>query len=270
MICIGHNPNTNMLPMFHFLDWGNPLLEKVTAEPSGHNALLSTGQIDMAPVSAFAYAERWQEYAVLPDLSVSVRGRVGSILFFSKVPLAELQGRTVALTDQSATSVNLLKILLHRFLGVIPNYLTMPGDLPEMFTHADAALLIGDAAIRGFMNHPPCRIFDLGDLWLQHTGCSMTYAVWAFSRTLIDTKPDEVRAVNTLLMQAKQKALANLDQIVAASITMLGETPEFWRDYFSRFRYELSPDIIAGLEKYFALCYEMGLLPSRPVLNIWP
>lgn len=270
MICIGHNQNTNMLPMFHFLDWDNPLLEKVTAEPSGHNALLASGQIDMAPVSAFAYAERWQEYAILPDLSVSVRGPVRSILFFSKVPLAELQGRTVALTDQSATSVNLLKILLHRFLGVVPNYFTMPGDLPEMFAQADAALLIGDAAIRGFINHPPCRIYDLGEMWLQQTGCSMTYAVWAFSRALIEEKPDEVRAVHTLLVQAKQQALVNMDQIVQASITMLGETPEFWRGYFNNFRYELTPDIVAGMEKYFALCFEEGLLPSRPHINIWP
>lgn len=270
MIKIGHNPNTNMLPMFHFLPQKHPLLELITAEPAVHNALLAAGKIDMAPISAFAYGLHWQEYTILPNLSVSNKGKVGSILLFSKGRIEELAGKSVALTDQSATSVHLLKILLHRFYEVTPSYVTMPPDLNKMFGQADAALLIGDSAIKESLQNPDCYIYDLGEEWLNWTGCSMTYSVWAFPNKLLSTRSSDVQAVYRLLLEAKAKALMNLSEVVNASISMLGETPSFWHDYFVRFSYDLTPELLAGLDKYFALCYEEGFFANRPIFDIWP
>lgn len=269
MLRIGHNPNTNMLPMFHFLDWDNPLLEKVTAEPSGHNRLLEMGEIDLAPISSFSYGDHWQEYAVLPNLSVSNKGRVGSILLFAKVPLEDLAGRTVALTDLSATSVHLAKILLHHFYEVFPTYLTLPSNLEEMFKRADAALLIGDPAITAERSRPGCYIYDLGEEWLRFTGHAMTFAVWAFPQKLIREKAGEVRAVHELLLAAKTKAQGNWEEIYKACVDMLGVEKSFWQDYFSRFSYDLDQDSVTGLERYFDFCYELGFLPTRPTLNFW-
>lgn len=270
MIRIGHNPNTNMLPMFYFLQREHPLLESVTAEPTGHNVLLANGRIDMAPISAFSYGEHWREYAILPNLSVSTKGRVGSILLFSKVPLRDLNGLTVALTDSSATSVNLTKILLHHFYGVAPRYLTMSSDLQGMFAKAEAGLLIGDAALQAALLHPTCYIYDLGEQWFHFTGCSMTYAVWAFPKKLISERQEEVMTVYRLILEAKAKALCNMEDIVATCQTMLGGTLDFWRDYFAQFNYGLDQTLVSGLRKYFDLCFEQNLLPSRPVLDLWP
>ncbi|HUS90111.1 MAG TPA: menaquinone biosynthesis protein [Desulfosporosinus sp.] len=270
MIRIGHNPNTNMLPMFHFLPKEHPLLESVTAEPTGHNAMLADGRIDMAPISTFSYGEHWQDYAILPNLSVSNKGRVGSILLFSKVALKDLDGLTVALTNTSATSVNLTKILLHLYYGVAPRYLTMPSDLQGMFAKADAALLIADAAIQAALLHPDCYIYDLGEEWLHHTGCSMTYAVLAFPKRLISERAGEIKTVYRLLLDAKAKALCNMEDIVKTCQTMLGGSLQFWRDYFTRFNYGLDQTTVTGLQKYLDLCFEQNLLSSRPLLQFWP
>lgn len=270
MIRIGHNPNTNMLPMFYFLEREHPLLESVTAEPTGHNAMLADGRIDMAPISAFSYGDHWKDYAMLPNLSVSTKGRVGSILLFSKVALQDLAGRTVALTNQSATSVNLTKILLHHYYGVKPRYQTMASDLEAMFAEADAALLIADAAIQAALLHPDCYIYDLGEEWLKHTGCSMTYAVWAFPKKLISERGEEVLTVYRLLLEAKAKAVTNIEDIVKTCQTMLGASLDFWRDYFEQFHYDLDPSLILGLKKYLDLCFELELLPSRPMFEFWP
>lgn len=270
MIRIGHNPNTNMLPMFYFLQREHPLLESVTAEPTGHNAMLADGRIDMAPISAFSYGEHWNDYAILPNLSVSTKGRVGSILLFSKVPLKGLGGLTIALTDASATSVNLTKILLQHFYGVTPHYLTMSANLQEMFAKADAALLIGDAAIQAGFLHPECYVYDLGEEWLKNTGCSMTYAVWAFPKKLLNEQEQEIKCIYRLLVEAKAKSLCNMDDIIGTCQTMLGGSLEFWRDYFAQFNYGLDHTLVLGLRKYLDLCYEQNLLPSRPVLEFWP
>ena len=270
MIRIGHNPNTNMLPMFHFLSKDHPLLELITAEPTGHNAMLSDGRIDMAPVSAFSYGEHWKDYAILPNLSVSTKGCVGSILLFSKVPLKDLEGLTVALTDTSATSVNLTKILLHHYYGVAPRYMTMPSNFEGMFAKADAALLIADAAIQAALLQPACYIYDLGEEWFKFTGSSMTYAVWAFPKRMISERTDDVLTVYQMLIDAKTKALRNMDDIVKTCQTMLGGTQSFWKDYFTQFNYGLDQPTVAGLQKYLDLCFEEKLLPSRPLLQFWP
>ena len=270
MIRIGHNPNTNMLPMFFHLPHQHPLFNWVTAEPTGHNALLAEGRIDMAPISSYAYGCHSDEYALLPGLSVSTRGKVGSILLFSKLPLAELGGRKVALTSNSATSVHLTKIILERFYDVKPVYETMSGDLAAMFAVADAALLIADMAIEAAMAQPDCLVYDLGEEWLKQTGFSMTYSVWAYPKDLILKRPAEVIQMQALLMAAKEKALQDIEVIVAACTQMLGGGTDFWRDYFSRFRYDLDHELLTGLEHYYALCYEQGFLLKRPRLNIWP
>jgi len=270
MIRIGHNPNTNMLPMFHFLSKEHPLVELITAEPTGHNAMLSDGRIDMAPISAFSYGEHWKDYAVLPNLSVSTQGRVGSILLFSKVPLKDLDGLTVALTDTSATSVNLTKILLHHYYGVAPRYVTMPSNFKRMFAKADAALLIADAAIQAALLQPDCYIYDLGEEWFKFSGSSMTYAVWAFPKRLISERKKDVLTVYHLLLEAKAKALCNMENIVKTCQTMLGGSLPFWRDYFTQFNYGLDQPTIIGLKKYLDLCFEHNLLPTRPSLQFWP
>jgi chorismate dehydratase len=270
MIRIGHNPNTNMLPIFHFLPKEHPLLESITAEPTGHNAMLANGRIDMAPISAFSFGEHWKDYLILPNLSVSTKGRVGSILLFSKVPLENLEGLTVALTDMSATSVNLTKILLHQFYGVFPHYVTMPSNLEEMFSKADAALLIADSAIQAALKRPDCYSYDLGAEWLKQTGCSMTFAVWAFPKKLLPEQAEEIKTVYRLLLEAKSMALNQMGVIVDTCRSMLGGSQDFWEDYFAQFHYDLDPMLMTGLQKYLDLCYDQQLLPSRPVIELWP
>lgn len=269
MIRIGHNPNTNMLPIFYYLPKEHPLLESVSAEPTGHNAMLSDGRIDLAPISAFSYGEHWRDYLILPNLSVSTKGRVGSVLLFSKVPIKNLDGMTIALTDASATSVNLTKILLHHYYGVAPRYLRMRSNLEQMFAKADAALLIGDAAIQAAFLKPQCNIYDLGEEWFSFTETAMTYAVWAFPKSLISEREEELSTIYQMLIDSKTKALCNMKDIINNCQTMLGGTRQFWRDYFEQFNYGLDQTIISGLTKYYNMCFEQKLLPSRPMIRIW-
>lgn len=256
--------------MFYDLPRQHPLLEWVTAQPTGHNAMLAEGRIDTAPISAYSYGQHWKEYYILPDLSVSTRGRVGSILFFSKYPIHELNGKKIALTSHSATSVNLLKILMHRFYDVSPEYVTMDCGLEEMLTEADAGLLIADAAIQAAANHPEFQIYDLGAEWYKNTGCSMTYSVWAYPKRLVFERPEEIRATHQLLLEAKQQALGHIEKLVEACVDMLGISEMFWLDYFSQFKYDLGLDLQEGLNRYFTLCFEEGLLPDKPELEFWP
>lgn len=259
-----------MLPMFYFLSHENPYLDWFIGQPTAHNQLLAEGKIDLAPISAFSYGEHWQDYAILPDLSVSTKGRVGSILFFSKYPLEELNGKKVALTSHSATSVNLLKIILKEFYHCTPEYKTMDASLTEMLAEADGGLLIADQAIQAALSKPNAQIIDLGEEWFRQTGCSMTYSVWAYPKYLIQEKGEEIRNIHKLLVDGRNQALQHMDEIVNTCVQMLGATSDYWFDYFQQFSYTFGSELQEGLSRYFEYCVKYGQLAEKPEFLIWP
>lgn len=269
-IRIGYNPAANMLPIFYFLNRENPNLQFHTGYPAHHNALLAEGSIDMAPISAFSFGQHWPNYSVLADLSVSAKGPIGSILLYSKYPLTELNGRTIALTNTSASSVNLLKIILTRFYSVNPVYISLDPDLDKMLQSADAALLIADEALMGLSKNTGCYVYDLSAEWHKHTGLSMTFSVWAVRKQAIENHPEQVAIVHNLLLKSKQLGAQHKDKIIDYCISTLGENHEFWSTYFSQLRHGLEPDLVEGLTTYFRYCVELGLLPSQPQIDIWP
>jgi predicted solute-binding protein len=61
----------------------------------------------------------------------------------------------------------------------------MAPDLPAMLDAADAALLIGDAALRLEAQPCPYEIYDLGAQWTELTGLPMVFAIWAAPRDVI-------------------------------------------------------------------------------------
>ena len=70
-------------------------------------------------------------------------------------PLDQLDGARVALGSTSRTSVRLAQLLLAERYGVRPDYYTCPPDLGLMMQEADAAVLIGDAALRAYLHDGP-------------------------------------------------------------------------------------------------------------------
>ncbi|RXM21931.1 hypothetical protein EO238_26470, partial [Citrobacter sp. AAK_AS5] len=80
--------------------------------PTTLNRMLIEGEIDLAPISAIETARHADQLAVIPGLGIATLGAVKTVLLFSWMPdPAELDGCTIALTDHSATSVELLKAL---------------------------------------------------------------------------------------------------------------------------------------------------------------
>ena len=257
-----------MLPIFYFLDRTNPKLQFIEGVPTEHNRLMAEGKLDMAPISAFAFGQHWQEYSVLADVSVSAKGPIGSILFYSKYELTELNGRPVALTNTSASSVNLLKIILTHFYGIQPEFKTMAPDLDAMLAETDAALLIADEALMGLSKNTGCRVYDLGNEWYKFTGLPMTFSVWAVSNCTKRAQAQAVSNVRQLLVESRLRGRQNIDKIIDHCITTLGEDYKFWSIYFSQLRHDLEPDLLHGLNTYFEYCVKLGLLPSQPQITL--
>ena len=142
---------------------------------------LRAGQADIGIVPSIALA-RQPDLVVIPGCSVSCQGPVRSILFISRKPIETIE--SFAADVSSRTSVVLSQIWLARKFGIRPRVRPYPPNLDEMLEVADAALIIGDPALRLDPNQTewrgqPLFIYDLGAEWAGMTGGPMVFAVWA-------------------------------------------------------------------------------------------
>ena len=120
--------------------------EIVPGSPARLNGLLVAGGIDVALPSSIELARHADALAPLGGVSISSFGAVDSIQLFGRVPREEL--RSVALTEKSATSVTLLKVLAREWGSGMACVPRAPGErLAEVMQHHDGVLLIGDDAL---------------------------------------------------------------------------------------------------------------------------
>ncbi|EXX91320.1 ABC transporter substrate-binding protein [Paenibacillus darwinianus] len=242
----------------------------VVGMPSELNGALMEGNVDMASVSSFAYGRHAEQLVLLPDLSVSADGEVRSILLFIKKPLDDVLKGTVAVTSTSATSVNLLKIILQGRFGAEPRYITMEPDLDAMLEEADAALLIGDHAIQGsWRTDHGCEVLDVGRLWKDWTGLTMTFAVIAVRKEVALRAPEKVSDIYKALLESKRRGLQEIDCMASKAAARLGGLRDYWEAYFNGLRYGFGPDERQGLTQYFRYADRLGLLERAAGLQFW-
>lgn len=110
-------------------------------------------------------------------MGIACRGEIRSILLIAKKPLRKV--RRLAADTNSRTSVLLARMFLAEKAGSVPEVMPEEPDLAKMLSRADAALLIGDAALRVAADPPPFELWDLGAEWVKATGLPMVFALWA-------------------------------------------------------------------------------------------
>ena len=171
---------TNDLPIYAAFDAGavrypGALIADV---PSHLNAMLLDGRLDLSPISAFHWAKHADVLALLPELCIGARREVWSVVCVSRKPLAELAGVDIAVTVESASGRNLLRVLLERRYGIKANFIESTDPFAAA-AKGEPALLIGDRAIDAQQTFAPAHVHDLGLEWNEWTGNDMVFAVWA-------------------------------------------------------------------------------------------
>ena len=266
---VGHIQFLNCLPLYHMLVRSGAVLDMDLYKdtPIALCRRLIDGKLDISPVPAIEYARHAADLLLLPDLTVSSNGRVMSILLVSKVPAEKLQGRPVALTNTSATSQELAKLILQEKFGVAPAYFECPPDLPEMFREADAALLIGDDALRACAHPGKYLQYDLGAEWKELTGEAMVYAVWAVRRSYAAKHPERVAVVYESFKSSIIESLERVDAIARDIAAWEPFTAAFLRKYFKGLQYSFGPEYRAGFKAYLAKAKKIGALDRVPKLE---
>ncbi len=270
-LTVGHITYANCTPFFHYLAAAGFSGRIVPGVPAQLNRQLAAGEIDVSPSSSFEYARNWRNYLLLPGQSISACGPVLSVLLFSPREPGELAGEEIALTGESATSVNLLHVLLREFYGFETFEATVPdGPVEELLAAGRPALLIGDRALRAALAPPAgMRVYDLGALWRQHTGLPFVFALWILRRSAAAAQPAAVRALLAQLGESRRRAFASLERLAAESPERewLGEAGlvNYWR----AMSFDLTEVHLQGLRLFFSLCHKYGLLADIPEISFF-
>lgn len=212
--------------------------------------MLANGEVDAALVPIIE-SLRIADVEMIPDVCVGSRSAVRSVVLITrKNNLKKIQ--RVALDNSSRTSVALVKIIFREFLKFEPEWLTSPPDLKAMLMHADAALIIGDPAMKIPRNQ--FLVFDLATMWHDYTGFGFVFAMW------MARKETAIAAHLIDFAAARDEGLAHLEDIAATYETQLGLSREGIRDYLTRnIAFTMDEEMKKGMNLFFKLARKHSL-----------
>lgn len=180
---------------------------------------------------------------IIRGTGIASHGAVRSILLITKKPLAEI--RTLAADSGSRTSVVLARILLAELHGAVPRFISMAPELGPMLDAADAALIIGDPALRLNMAELPYEVVDLSEEWTRMTGKPMVFAVWAGARSM------PCRELEPAFAASCRFGIDHIEKIITQESQRRGLPAELARDYLTRhIVFELGEDEYGGMELF--------------------
>jgi chorismate dehydratase len=251
---VGHIQFLNCLPLYWGLIRSGALLDvDLTKDtPDNLNDALVRGDLDIGPISLVEYLKHADDLLLLPGLAVGSDGPVLSVNLVSKVPPPELDGRLIARGSTSRTSVLLAELLLEDRAQIKPRYATMPPDLTTMLLEADAAVLIGDTALRATYDAPKKGLYvtDLGQAWKDWTQLPMVFAVWAARRDFAEANPGAVKDVHEAFVRSLDLSLTNVSEVAAAAARWESLDAATLRTYFTTLDFTLGERQLQGLKEF--------------------
>jgi chorismate dehydratase len=231
-------------------------LKMILDVPSVLAQKLEAGKLDLAMIPSIEYLRHYDTYKLLPGISIASRGPVDTVLFITKVPVGEI--KTLALDERSRTSATLLRLLYGKNFSNEIKFRESAPDLIQMLENNDAALIIGDQALKLNVPGKEVTIFDLSEEWNKKTGMTFVHAVVAIAPGVkIDQKIIDV------IQKSKLEGLAKLNEIAKQQGELLGIESEICKNYLSeKIRYNLDEEEMEGLLHFQELCFKERLLPE--------
>jgi len=246
---------------------------------------LRRGDADLGIIPSIEY-QRMDGVVALPGMAIASKREVRSLLVVAKKPID--RAKRIALDTSSRSTIGLVKILAKEHWGIAPEFVEAAPDPGEMLREADAALLIGDPALRlslkmealagkspsgeqccqGDPDEMPVPgfetlfVYDVIHQWREMTGKPAVLAIWVGRREAVTP---EVLADFTA---SKQFGLENVREISEAASIKLDLPPRALERYLTEnIHYDLDDENMSGLQLYFEKAASTGLIPRNKPLE---
>jgi chorismate dehydratase len=216
-------------------------------------------EVEIGLIPSIEY-QRMPGLRVIPGISISSLAEVRSILLVK--PKGKKHINSVALDISSRTSVALTKILLNKKFGVQPKFVPHSPDLHAMLKHYDAALLIGDAALK--VSLEDYETMDLAGEWVKWQQTPFMCAFWACRPDY--PIPDDLVAI---FLEAKEWGLERRSEIADIYSRSLGLPASFLENYLDKnINFDMGAEHIQGVEKFYSFARQLDLIPDLKPLRL--
>jgi chorismate dehydratase len=225
---------------------------------------LQRGRADIGIIPAITYATI-PGLVILPDAAIAAKSAVRSILLVSHKPIEQVN--TIAADTSSRSSVALARILCEKLWGRGRQFRDYPPDLDAMLAACDAALLIGDPALR--VERPNYFVYDLAEEWRHFTGKPFVFAFWAVRLQALS----EIRRsldVVAVFRNSRDHGIqpANIAQIARRWSARVGLSEAQITTYLTQhIHFFLDAENLEGLELFFRYSAECGVIEEAPSLR---
>lgn len=237
---------------------------------------LRNREADVAIIPAIEY-QRIENLVILPNLSIASKQKVRSLLLIAKAPIEDV--RTIALDSSSRSTQALAKILCARHWEISPRFIELPPDPESMLEKADAAVLIGDPALRLSIdvesratNTPhgeqivpaeaakissakTLHIYDIVEQWRNFTHLPAVLAIWAAYKDV--STPQLAADFQSSLVFGQ----AHLDEICRdASKSLNLPTADLHRYLTENIDFTLGYENLQALQRFFNEAQSLNLI----------
>ena len=261
--------------------------------PSQCAEALRAGEADIAIIPAIEY-QRIEGLMMMPDLAIASKKQVRSLLLVAKTPISEV--RSIALDSSSRSTQALTRILCADRWRIAPEFFEAAPDLDAMLQDADAALLIGDPALRlaialeatarrnadgvlvcsadaagldaagvddaGRESFGALHIYDMVEEWERSTGLPAVLAVWAARDGVVTEEVLQDFAAS------RDFGLAHIAEISEVAAFELKLPAAAMAAYLRRnIDYSLNEANRHGLEHFFARAAALGLIARHDAIR---
>jgi chorismate dehydratase len=234
------------------------------APPAALNQAIGRGLLDVSPVSSAYYLRHQDDLVLLPQVCVSARGAVGSVLYLCRHGGAgqATQRGPIAVPDDSETSVALLRWLLWQHTGHDPQPRMRwypAASLEAAMATYGQVLVIGDRALATAASGlpPGWHATDLAAAWHSATGLPFVFAVWVARRSWLAAAPEASQHA----AQVMQKLAQQRDDIVSRA-SMAHDTEFEKKLHQLANRAKIPPE---ALRRYFTQCLDYTFTPAHQV-----
>ncbi len=233
-------------------------IEIVKGVPSEINYLLGKERIDIGFISSAEYIENFENYLILPELSISSYKNVQSVGLFSNKPIEEID--TIYLSTASKTSRLLTKIVFKEFFMKEIDYIDL-----ENYKNIEekSVLLIGDNAIK-FKNKFK-YVYDLSSIWFENTGLPFVFALWCVNKKYFSKNPEKVINFQKLLIDTKEDFFKDIENKVKN--INLNIDKNYLVKYLKNLDYSLEKEHLQSLHFFSNLLHKHKLIKKVPEFN---
>lgn len=164
---------------------------------------LEAGEADIALVPV-AIIPKLSNPKIVTDYCIATPGKVRTVCLFGETPIEEWDN--LYLDFHSRSSVQLSQILLKEYWQLSPSLLQAKEGFIDEIKGNTGGLVIGDRTFPLYERFP--YIYDLGEVWLKHTGLPFVFAAWVTNQ---DLSADFLKNFN----EALAMGLDSIPQLVA-------------------------------------------------------